>query len=92
MVKRVARMAYIILSVYISSSVTDLLSVRHMNELFSIHHHISLVGEAWRFLHQVRVACDNQRNLIDASLTEHRLSKLFRLLAVCFSLEFSVVT
>jgi len=25
-----------------------------MNELFSIHHHISLVGEAWKFLHQVR--------------------------------------
>ena len=33
---------------------TDPLSVHHMNELFSIHHHISLVGEAWKFLHQVR--------------------------------------
>ncbi|KAJ7376982.1 hypothetical protein OS493_031254 [Desmophyllum pertusum] len=38
------------------SSVTDSLAVRHMNELFSIHHHISLVGEAWRFLHQTQPA------------------------------------
>ncbi|XP_020602690.1 centromere protein I-like [Orbicella faveolata] len=38
------------------SSVTDPLSVRHMNELFSIHHHISLVGEAWKFLHQTQPA------------------------------------
>jgi len=36
------------------SSVTDPLSVHHMNELFSIHHHISLVGEAWKFLHQTQ--------------------------------------
>jgi len=36
------------------SSVTDSLTVRHMNELFSIHHHVSLVGEAWRFLHQTQ--------------------------------------
>ncbi|KAL9963537.1 hypothetical protein ACROYT_G027055 [Oculina patagonica] len=34
--------------------VTDSLSVRHMNELFSIHHHIALVGEAWKFLHQTQ--------------------------------------
>ncbi|XP_073255780.1 centromere protein I-like [Porites lutea] len=38
----------------IPSSVTDSLAVRHMNELFSIHHHISLVGEAWKFLHQTQ--------------------------------------
>lgn len=36
------------------SAVTDPLAVRHMNELFSIHHHASLVGEAWRFLHQTQ--------------------------------------
>ncbi|XP_058962913.2 centromere protein I [Pocillopora verrucosa] len=36
------------------SSVTDSLDVRHMNELFSIHHHISLAGEAWKFLHQTQ--------------------------------------
>ena len=38
---------------FLISSVTDSLDVRHMNELFSIHHHISLAGEAWKFLHQV---------------------------------------
>ena len=42
------------LFLFFLSSVTDSLAVRHMNELFSIHHHISLVGEAWTFLHQVR--------------------------------------
>lgn len=36
------------------SSVTDSLDVRHMNELFSIHHHLSLAGEAWKFLHQTQ--------------------------------------
>lgn len=36
------------------SSVTDSLAVNHMNELFSIHHHVALIGEAWKFLHQTQ--------------------------------------
>jgi len=36
------------------SAVIDSLAVNHMNELFSIHHHASLIGEAWRFLHQTQ--------------------------------------
>ena len=47
---------------YSFSSVTDPLAVHHMNELFSIHHHISLVGEAWKFLHQVRQTWDNEKS------------------------------
>ena len=71
---------------------TDSLSVRHMNELFSIHHHISLVGEAWRFLHQVRVACDNQwKFLLDSPLTEHRLGKLFDFFDLDCSIFFSPI-
>ena len=35
------------------SSVTDSLNIRHINEAFSIHNHVALIGHAWEFLHQV---------------------------------------
>ena len=77
---------------YSFSSVTDPLAVRHMNELFSIHHHISLVGEAWKFLYQVRQTWGNKKK----SATTHVNAKMSYLhpslpLAVVFSRQLLLI-